>query len=78
MSYGPSISDVHRQAAIYIDQILRGANPGELPIKQPMKFEFVINLKAAKTHRSYNSAQRVGEGGQGDSMILALRFWTRN
>ena len=49
MSYGPSIPAVARIAASYVDRILRGAKPGDLAIAQPTKFEFVINLKTAKT-----------------------------
>src|SRR5262249_11116839 len=48
LSYGPSLSDLFRRAASYVDKILRGRNPAELPIEQPNKFELVVNLKAAR------------------------------
>ena len=48
MTYGPSITDLFRRAATYVDKILKGRTPADLPVEQPMKFEFIVNLKAAK------------------------------
>ena len=48
MSYGPNIPDLYRRAADYVDKILRGTKPADLPVEQATKFDFVLNLKTAK------------------------------
>ena len=48
MSYATSLTDLSRRASTYVDKILKGTKPADLPVEQPKKFEFIINLKAAK------------------------------
>ncbi len=51
IAYGPRLTDSHRRAAFFVDRILKGMKPADMPVEQPTKFEFVINLKTAKALR---------------------------
>jgi len=48
VAYAPNFTDLYREAAVYVDKILKGANPANLPVAQPTKFELIVNLKTAK------------------------------
>ena len=63
MYYGVNAKALYSRLAYYVDRILKGARPADLPVQQPMKFEFVINLKASKQIGLTDSAESLGSGG---------------
>jgi len=71
MSYGPRLDDLIRRAAVYVDKILKGAKPADLPIEQPTKFELVINLKTAK---ALGLTIPPAAGGSGDRIVDRRAF----
>ena len=73
MSYAPNYTDLFRRAADFVDKILKGTKPADIPVEQPTKFEFIVNLKAAKQIGLTIPPSRAGAGGQGDQMITRRR-----
>ena len=74
MSYGADYDDLYRSAAIYVDKILKGAKPADLPVQQPTKFEFVINLKAAKQIGLTLSPEFLARANKADQVMESARI----
>ena len=66
MSYAPNYTDLYRRAADFVDKILKGTKPADLPVEQPKKFEFLVNLKDRQADRCDDSVERAGAGRPSD------------
>ena len=66
ISYGPNVTELYRRTAVFVDKILKGTKPADIPVEQPTKFEFIVNLKAGQATWAHDPAQRAGESGQSD------------
>jgi len=72
MSYGPNVADMVRQASTYVDRVLKGVKPGDLPIQQPTRFELLVNLKNRQSARPEHSGLVSAAGRKGDRIDIAL------
>ena len=73
IAYGSDAADIHSRAASYVDRVLKGARPGDLPVQQPIKFEFVINLKTAKSLGLDVASHAARAGDEVDRVTEGLR-----